>query len=127
MTGLDVMWVGIGGGIGSVLRWLVGRWVGNWYHGSFPTSTFILNVSGAFVIAYLAVLLGVDWQNRYGDPINALVLTGVLGGYTTFSSMQLDALRLVEDKQRLMAVFYLLSSVGVGFIAAASGIALALA
>lgn len=123
MTGLDVMWVGIGGGIGSVLRWLVGRW----YHGSFPTSTFILNVSGAFVIAYLSVLLGVDWQDRYGETLNALILTGTLGGYTTFSSMQLDALKLVEDKQRLTAVFYLLSSTGVGLIAAATGIALALA
>jgi CrcB protein len=126
MTALDVMWVGIGGGTGSVIRWLVGRWVGTWHHGSFPTSTFMLNISGAFLIAYLAVLFGVDWHDRYGEAINSLVLTGILGGYTTFSSMQLDALTLFEDKQKLMAVFYLLSSVGFGFIAAAAGIALAL-
>ena len=60
MNPLDVMWVGLGGGLGSVLRWGVGRIVGERYHGDFPLSTFLINISGAFVIGYLSVLFGID-------------------------------------------------------------------
>jgi hypothetical protein len=55
MTPLDVMWVGLGGGLGSLLRWLTGRVVGEHYHGDFPAGTFLINVSGAFAIVYLSV------------------------------------------------------------------------
>ena len=81
-------------GPGSVLRWWIGVIVGERYHGEFPLGTFLINVSDSFVIGYLSVLFGVDWRDRYGAALNALVLTGVLGGYTTFSSMQLDAAKL---------------------------------
>jgi CrcB protein len=124
---LDVMWVGLGGGLGSGLRWWVGRVVGEHYHGDFPLGTFLINVPGTFLIGYLSVLFGVDWHNRYGYGVvlNAFVLTGVLGGYTTFSSMQLDALKLSEKKRSGLATFYLLLSVGGGLLAGALGAALA--
>ena len=54
MKPLDVMWVGLGGGLGSVLRWWVGRVVGERYHGDFPLGTFLINISGAFLIGYLS-------------------------------------------------------------------------
>jgi fluoride exporter len=98
MTPLDVMWVGLGGGLGSLLRWLTGRVIGEHYHGDFPVGTFLINVSGAFAIGYLSVLFKVDWRDRYGTALNAGVLTGVLGGYTTFSSMQLDAVKLAGKR-----------------------------
>ena len=66
MKPIDIMWVGLGGGLGSVLRWWIGRVVGERYHGDFPLGTFLINVSGAFVIGYLSVLFGVDWHDRYG-------------------------------------------------------------
>jgi CrcB protein len=91
MRPLDVMWVNLGGGDGSLVRWWIGKVVGEHDRGDFPPGTFLINISGAFVIAYLSVLFKVDWQDRYGTPLNTGVLTGVLGGYTTFSSMQLGA------------------------------------
>ncbi len=102
MKPLDAVWVGLGGGLGSVLRWWVGRMVGERYHGDFPLGTFLINVSGTFLIGYLSVLFGVDWHDRYGHGmvLNAFVLTGVLGGYTTFSSMQLDAVKLSDKETR---------------------------
>lgn len=124
-TGLDIMWVGIGGGIGALLRWGVGLLFAKKYKGHFPISTMVVNVSGAFVIAYLSVLLGVDWQDRYGTPVNDILLTGMLGGYTTFSSMQADALKLTQNGASLMGLFYLISSVAIGLLAAALGVALA--
>jgi CrcB protein len=125
MTGLDFAWVFLGGGAGSLLRWLVGRIVGEHYRGDFPLATFLINVSGAFVIGYLSVLFGVDWHDRFGTPLNAGILTGVLGGYTTFSSMQLDTANLADKSQRDKALFYIVASVVAGLAAAALGAFLA--
>ncbi len=121
MTALDVFWVGLGGGLGSLLRWWIGLRVGQFYKGAFPLGTFLINVSGAFVIGYLSILFTVDWRDRYGDLMNAAVLTGILGGYTTFSSMQLDAAKLAKAKDRAWAAGYLIISVLVGLAAAAFG------
>lgn len=125
MKPLDVMWVGLGGGLGSVLRWWIGRVVDERHHGDFPLGTFLINVSGAFFIGYLSALFGVDWRDRYGTALNAAVLTGVLGGYTTFSSMQLDAVELTGKRRGVLAASYLLLSVAVGLLAAELGVALA--
>lgn len=121
MTAIDVMWVGLGGGIGSLLRWWIGLRVGKIYKGDLPLGTFLINISGAFVIGYLSILFNVDWRDRYGDLMNAAVLTGILGGYTTFSSMQLDAAKLATARGRAIAAGYLIISVVVGLIAAAFG------
>ena len=72
MKPLDVVWVGLGGGLGSVLRWWIGFIVGETYHGEFPRGTFLINVSGSFIIGYLSVLFGVDWHDRYGAVAEAL-------------------------------------------------------
>ncbi len=125
MQPLDIMWVGLGGGLGSLLRYWIGRMVGERYHGAFPLGTFIINVTGAFVIGYLSVLFKVDWRDRYGTPLNAGVLTGLLGGYTTFSSMQLDAEKLAGKQQRGLAAWYLALSAVVGLLAAALGATIA--
>ena len=109
----------------SVLRWWIGVIVGERYHGEFPLGTFLINVSGSFIIGYPSVLFGVDWRDRYGAALNALVLTGVLGGYTTFSSMQLDAAKLAGKTRSGLAATYLLLSVAVGLLAAGFGAALA--
>ena len=110
-----------------MLRWWVGRLVGEGYKGQFPLGTFLINISGSLVIGYLSVLFNVDWHNRYGHGmvVNALVITGVLGGYTTFSSMQLDATRLAAKQHARLAAFYLLLSVATGLLAALAGAALA--
>jgi fluoride exporter len=124
---LDVVLVGLGGGLGSLLRWWIGGVVGERYKGNFPLGIFFINISGSLLIGYLSVLFNVDWHNRYGHGmvLNAFVITGVLGGYTTFSSMQLDAAKLAEKRQGLLAALYLLLSVAVGLLAALLGAALA--
>lgn len=121
MVAIDILLVGSGGGIGSLLRWWIGRLVGERYHGTFPLSTFIINISGAFVIGFLSRYFAIDWDDRYGTFLQSVVLTGLLGGYTTFSSMQLDALKLTQTKQKLLALFYLLLSVLFGLAAAFIG------
>lgn len=121
MVAIDILLVGSGGGIGSLLRWWIGRLVGERYHGTFPLSTFIINISGAFIIGFLSRYFAIDWDDRYGTFLQSAVLTGLLGGYTTFSSMQLDALKLTQTKQKFLALFYLLLSVLFGLAAAFIG------
>ena len=126
MTAFDALWVGVGGALGSLLRWGVGKWVGaRWPGARFPLGTFLINVSGAFAIGFLATLFGLDFTARLGSVLTAGVLTGFLGGYTTFSSMQLDTATLVEKQGPGRAAFYLLLSVAAGCAAAALGIFLA--
>ena len=118
---VTVALVFVGGAGGSVIRWLVGIGVGERYKGiTFPLGTLLINVSGAFLMGLLSTLLNVDWKDRYGSNLTALVLTGVLGGYTTFSSYQLDTANLYNNKTRGLA-FYWIGSVAAGLIAAALG------
>ena len=125
MTALDVLWVGLGGGLGSLMRWWVGRVVGERYRGDFPLGTFLLK-SGAFPMGYLSVLFAVDWHTRHGTALTALCLTGIIGGYRTFSSMQMDAVKLAGTGGHIRAASYLGLSVVAGLLAAALGSALAL-
>ena len=111
----------VGGAGGSAIRWLVGIGVGERYKGStFPLGTFLINVSGAFLMGLLSTLFNVDWKDRYGSNLTALVLTGVLGGYTTFSSYQLDTANLYNKGARGL-VLYWIGSVVAGLIAASLG------
>jgi CrcB protein len=111
----------VGGAGGSAIRWLVGIGVGERYKGStFSLGTFLINVSGAFLMGFLSTLFDVDWKDRYGSNLTALVLTGVLGGYTTFSSYQLDTANLYNKGTRGL-VFYWIGSVAAGLIAAFLG------
>ena len=110
----------VGGAGGSVIRWLVGIGVGERYKGTFPLGTFLINVSGAFLMGLLSTLFSVDWKDRYGSNLTALVLTGVLGGYTTFSSYQLDTANLYNKGVHGL-VLYWIGSVAAGLIAASLG------
>lgn len=125
ISNLSLMWVGIGGGIGAALRYQAGNLINQKYHGGFPLSTFLINISGAFIIAYLSVVLNIGWHSRYGSIIHEMLLTGILGGYTTFSSMQLDALKLYEKGKKFITVFYLFITISAGIIGAMLGIGLA--
>ena len=111
----------VGGAGGSAIRWLVGIGVGERYKGStFPLGTLLINVSGAFLMGLLSTLFNVDWKDRYGSNLTALVLTGVLGGYTTFSGYQLDTANLYKRGGRAW-VLYWIGSGAAGLIAAALG------
>jgi CrcB protein len=119
---LTVALVLAGGASGSVIRWLVGIGVDKRYRGiTFPLGTLLINVSGAFLMGFLSTLFIVDWKDRYGSNLTALVLTGVLGGYTTFSAYQLDTANLYKKGARGRAAVYWAGSVAAGLIAAALG------
>ncbi|MEW5423021.1 CrcB family protein [Amorphus sp. 3PC139-8] len=125
MGAIDIMWICLGGGIGSLARWQVGALVDAHVGMRFRLGTYVANVSGAFVIAYLSTAFMIGWQHRYGDMMSSFLLTGLLGGYTTFSSMQLDTVQMSEEGRHALALFYIVSSIASGLLAAAAGVALA--
>ena len=104
----------LGGGIGSVGRWQIGAAVQRWHGGPFPLGTFVVNITGCFVIGLLSTLLAIGWEERYDSALTALLLTGVLGGYTTFSSYELDTYLLTKGKDRITLAVYWVGSILAG-------------
>jgi CrcB protein len=109
-----------GGGVGSVLRYAVGLWVEARTGPGFPWGTFAVNVSGCFLIGVLATLAD---EHAWITPAARLALvTGVLGGYTTFSAFGLETWQLVEDGRALLAVVNAGASVAAGIAAVVAGV-----
>lgn len=88
--------VGIGGAVGSVLRFLVSGWVQSASGSvSFPFGTLAVNVTGCFVIGILSYLA--DVRGVLTPEMRALLMIGVLGGFTTFSTFGNETMALVRD------------------------------
>lgn len=121
----DVALVAVGGGIGSLLRWLAGKMLSSSEGAGIPWSTIFVNLTGAFVIGYLSVLFSVEWHDRYGSFLKSAVLTGILGGYTTFSTMELDTAKLVRGEGTGKAAIYIVGQTVLGVAVAGLGAALA--
>src|SRR5262245_44380660 len=108
-----------GGGAGSMLRYAVGLWVEARVGPGFPWGTFAVNVSGCFLIGVLATLAD---ERAWITPAARLALvTGVLGGFTTFSTFGLETWELVEDGRAWLAAVNAAASVGLGLIAVVVG------
>jgi CrcB protein len=105
--------VGIGALLGANLRFVVANWAAARWGPDFPYGTFLINISGAFVIG---VVLSFAASRAMIDPLWRLfAVTGFLGGYTTFSSYAWEALTLAQDGEWLPAAMYVLGSNLIGF------------
>lgn len=112
----------IGGGLGTLCRYLTYQMY-NKLEFMFPFGTLTVNVVGSFLIGFLSVLL----LNKFhlSQLYQALILTGFLGGFTTFSTFNLDILNLMQEGHILRAIVYILLSFALGLIAVACGYLLA--
>ncbi|SEQ36980.1 CrcB protein [Loktanella sp. DSM 29012] len=115
LTGISVA---LGGAIGATLRWLTGLWALRVMGPGFPWATLCVNVVGSFLMGVLVVVLA----ERSGNRFAPLLMTGVLGGFTTFSAFSLDAIRLIETGQLGLAGLYVGASVGVALLALFAGL-----
>lgn len=104
----DLLAVAAGGAAGSVLRWAFGMAL------PFPFGTLAVNLIGSFAIGLVWVLLGPRWH--------PLVMTGVLGGFTTFSAFSLDVLRLAESGRISAGLVYVAASVILSLAAVWAGV-----
>jgi len=104
-----------GGGIGSVVRFLLASWIGQKWGRTFPLGTFVINVTGSFLIGFLMTLMAERFVEN--PQWRLLLVVGGLGGYTTFSTFQYETGKLVIDGELVYAALNMVLSVAVGFMA----------
>jgi len=106
--------LGTGGVIGALARYAVARALPV-ASGAFPWSTFVINVSGSLALGFVVVwLLERFPRDRFA---RLFVGTGIIGAYTTFSTLEVDAALLVRDHHVLVAVLYVVASLAAGLVA----------
>lgn len=107
--------VGMGGFIGTVLRFLISRYIQDSFTSVFPWSTFIINISGSFLIG---IFYGISEKDNFMSPEWRIFLTvGICGGFTTFSSLSNDAFILLQSKELFRFSLYISLSFFLGLFA----------
>src|SRR5580692_883649 len=114
---LTYFWLGLGGALGTIARFWLGGLVSRHFD-TFPMGTLVINVTGSFLITFFGTLT--DSQGRWNVPPTGRIffMTGICGGYTTFSSFSLQTLNLARDGEWLYAGLNVLLSVALCLIAA---------
>jgi CrcB protein len=119
---MNYVLVFIGGGLGSTLRYLVSILSGRTLGIAFPYHTFIINITGSIVMGLIAGYLA--FKGEASQPWRLFVMTGILGGYTTFSAFSLDTALLYERGEIGLALFYVVGSVVFSIAGLFAGLAL---
>ena len=112
---MPILYVAVGGALGAVLRYLAIQLAVRLNPGDFPLGTLLVNILGSALIGMLMV--------RYGasEPARLFLITGILGGFTTFSAFSWDTLQLLQRGQMAAAAIYVLGSVVVSLVAVMIG------
>jgi len=91
------LWIAVGGALGTLARFVLSGFVAHHVGETFPWGTLIVNVSGSFVIGFFATFFGPEGRFLAGPTARHFVMTGILGGFTTFSSFSLQTLTLARE------------------------------
>ena len=125
---MQLLYIAIGGALGAVCRFLVSNAINQRFAsaGSFPIGTLAVNGIGSFLIGSLFVILHhyFSEQNAF-DHLRSLIIIGMHGGFTTFSTFSLETLQLIEAGLWSKAMLNIILSVSVCIVAAAAGVAAA--
>jgi len=119
-TATKIFAIAVGGAIGSVARYLVNISPLATVFEKFPFPTFLINVSGSFLIGLFLILL-TDWFEPPG-ALRLAIIVGFLGAFTTFSTFEMEIYGLIKEGETVSALAYLFLSVAVGFVGLLGGI-----
>lgn len=122
-TLLKYLAVAVGSALGGMLRYYLGGSVLARTAAPFPTATFVINVTGSFVIGFFLTIT--TERMNISPHLRLAVAVGFVGAYTTFSTFEYETIRLIEEGRFIHAVLNVVLSVAVGFAAVWGGIALA--
>jgi len=112
--------VGIGGAVGSVLRFWVGSHVSNRLNTRFLAGTFIINMTACFLIGFVITIL--TEKTSWSPNWRYLIPIGFIGGYSTFSTFEYETFRVFQEGELLIAALNVVLSVVVGFISVWLGV-----
>lgn len=116
----NIFLVAIGGGLGSVLRYVIGLVAAKNTVSAFPMGTFTVNILGGL---FIGLLFGLSLRSSgENETLKLLLMTGFCGGFTTFSTFSLENLTLLQSGQYMLALAYILSSVLLGVAAVLLGV-----
>jgi fluoride exporter len=108
-----MLFVGIGGILGAITRFLLGKWIANKITSTIPVGTWFINISGSFILGLLAFL---HMGGKIQDWEWLLIGTGFLGAYTTFSTFGYETIQMLQSKKNKLAFYYVTSSVLLGIL-----------
>jgi fluoride exporter len=115
----NILLVGLGGGVGSMVRYLCQRWMLMVYPHSFPFGTFGVNIMGCFLIG---VFWGLSFKSLAdNESWKLFLMTGLCGGFTTFSAFTLEGIGLIKEQKTGLFLLYTGGSVIVGLLATYAG------
>jgi CrcB protein len=117
LTGL----IGLAGAMGALMRYVLGRFVAERAGSPFPLGTLLINVSGAFLIG---ITFAATSHHLISSSVQAILATGFLGGYTTFSTMSWEGVQLIRGGSPWTSMLYLAGTVALGLLAVVLGYSL---
>lgn len=115
----EILVVGLGGFLGAISRYGISSYVDRSFGKSFPAGTLVVNVLGCFIIGLLMTL--VEDERFPNKTLQLLVITGLLGSLTTFSTFGHQSLELIRKGAFSVAFLSVLCNIGVGFLAVSLG------
>ncbi len=119
---MTLVFIAVGGAAGAISRYLLQGWVQDLAGDRFPWGTFVVNISGSFL---LGVVFALSVDRAFLAPeVRVPVMIGFIGSYTTFSTLMLESWRLVEEGDYLFMLGNLIGSVVVGMVALVAGLAI---
>lgn len=111
----NILLVGMGGGLGSIARYLAQRWAGSLVAPGFPWGTFAVNITGCFLIG---IFWGLSFKSfETNEHWKLLLMTGLCGGFTTFSAFTLEGIGLMKEQKFALFFLYVAGSVLTGLLA----------
>jgi len=119
----ELIYIFIGGGLGSIVRYILGRWVNAFHNSNFPFGTLTINIIACFVLGFI---IGLADHKQLLSPASRLFwAVGFCGGFSTFSAFSSETLTLIQQGQNSTMLLYIILSVVVCLIATLGGLLIA--
>lgn len=116
----QLLLIGLGGFIGSIARYLVSKLNITWQFYNIPMGTLIVNIVGGLLIGFISGLLVHNILT--GQNVKLFLITGVCGGFTTFSAFAYENVQLIQEGYNATAIIYIVSSILFSILAALAGL-----